>query len=313
MSGFQTTINNQPAPAKAGDFASANPRAVMLAGPGELTAGANGVTVGRFAWVDESTGVVTNNGTGVPNGFVANELQASITTWLNSNSSVIPAGMPVSLYKQGDFWVSPTTQALPGQKVFANYTTGAISTGTAGSPPQGASVTASIAPAATTSVTGSIAPSNTPDGRYGVTTLNVTAVGSGTLVVGATISGTGVVSGTTIVSQLTGTTGGTGTYEVSIPQTVASTTITAAYGVMTVTAVGSGALAVGDVLSGTGVTAGTYITSLGTGTGGNGTYNVSVSQTATSTTVTATSAVETSFYVQSFCAANELCKISSWS
>ena len=61
--------------------------------------------------------------------------------------------------------------------------------------------------------------------------------------------------------------------------------------VLTVTAVASGILAVGHAISGTGVTAGTTITALGTGTGGTGTYTVSASQTATSTTVTAGPAV----------------------
>jgi len=51
---------------------------------------------------------------------------------------------------------------------------------------------------------------------------------------------------------------------------------------------GSGTFAVGQVLSGTGVTAGTYIVSLGTGTGANntGTYTVSASQTVTAQTIT---------------------------
>lgn len=57
--------------------------------------------------------------------------------------------------------------------------------------------------------------------------------------------------------------------------------------VLTVTVAGTIPLAVGNVLSGTGVTAGTKITSLGTGTGGTGTYNVSISQTAASTSITA--------------------------
>jgi hypothetical protein len=55
---------------------------------------------------------------------------------------------------------------------------------------------------------------------------------------------------------------------------------------MTVTAVASGTIAVGQVITGTGVTAGTTITALGTGTGGVGTYTVSVSQTVTSTAIT---------------------------
>jgi hypothetical protein len=56
--------------------------------------------------------------------------------------------------------------------------------------------------------------------------------------------------------------------------------------VLTVTAVTGGILRIGMVLSGTGVTAGTQIISLGTGVGGTGTYNVSASQTVASTTIT---------------------------
>lgn len=57
---------------------------------------------------------------------------------------------------------------------------------------------------------------------------------------------------------------------------------------LTVSAVTSGVLVIGSLLSGTGVTAGTYITAFGTGTGGTGTYTVSASQTVASTTITAT-------------------------
>ena len=49
--------------------------------------------------------------------------------------------------------------------------------------------------------------------------------------------------------------------------------------VLTVSAISAGTLVVGDEISGAGVTAGTYITALGTGTGGVGTYTVSASQT----------------------------------
>jgi hypothetical protein len=55
---------------------------------------------------------------------------------------------------------------------------------------------------------------------------------------------------------------------------------------LTVTAVGSGTVCLGQVISGTGVTAGTKITAKGTGLGGTGTYTVSVSQTVASTTIT---------------------------
>lgn len=55
---------------------------------------------------------------------------------------------------------------------------------------------------------------------------------------------------------------------------------------LTVTAIISGDIDQGQVLSGSGVTTGTTITSFGTGTGGTGTYNVNISQTANSTTIT---------------------------
>lgn len=65
---------------------------------------------------------------------------------------------------------------------------------------------------------------------------------------------------------------------------------------LTVTAVTSGTLAIGSLLTGTGVTAGTYITALGTGTGGTGTYTVSASQTVASTTITATATGRNRFF-----------------
>lgn len=57
---------------------------------------------------------------------------------------------------------------------------------------------------------------------------------------------------------------------------------------LTVSAVASGTLAVGQTIVGTGITAGTTITALGTGTGGTGTYTVSASQTVSSTSIKAT-------------------------
>ena len=56
--------------------------------------------------------------------------------------------------------------------------------------------------------------------------MTVSAVGAGTLAVGQGLSGSGVSPSTFIVAQLTGTAGSTGTYQVNIPQTVSSTTIT---------------------------------------------------------------------------------------
>lgn len=71
-----------------------------------------------------------------------------------------------------------------------------------------------------------------------------------------------------------------GHYDAVVTGAIASTTLT-------VSAVASGSLAVGQTISGAGVTPGTTITALGTGTGGTGTYTVSASQTAASTTISA--------------------------
>lgn len=68
---------------------------------------------------------------------------------------------------------------------------------------------------------------------------------------------------------------------------VASFTGSIAGGTLTMSAVASGTLGIGDVLSGTGVTVGTYITGLISGTGGVGTYSVSPSQNRASQAITA--------------------------
>ena len=63
-------------------------------------------------------------------------------------------------------------------------------------------------------------------GSIATTTLTVSAISAGSIYPSMQISGTGVTAGTRIVAQLTGTTGGTGTYTVSASQTVASTAMT---------------------------------------------------------------------------------------
>lgn len=129
---FQTTINRQPAPAVAGDFASANPRASVIAGESALIVGTGGVLVGSFAWAD-ANGVVTNAGAAAPTGFVHREMQAAITTWLAESGMVVPAGSIITLMGEGDFWAKTVgSAAAVGNKVFASNTTGAIKCGAAG-------------------------------------------------------------------------------------------------------------------------------------------------------------------------------------
>lgn len=307
--GFQTAVNTVQAPAVAGDFASANPRFTVDAGERAIVVGLVPLTIARFAWLtspldnDNAPAVANNFGAGVPDGFVHREQQGLITAYLDNAEMSIPPGFPVTLFNGGDFWVvnDGSTQALRGQKAFANLTNGKIRFAAAGAAAgQAASTTASVA-ASTFSVTGSIA------GNL----LSVTAVGSGTIVPGATISGTGVATGTKVVSQASGTAGGIGTYYVDIgEQTVASTTVSGTYGTMTVTAVGSGAVVLNGVIAGSGVVAGTKVTAFGTGTGGTGTYIVDNNTVVSSTTVTETTDIETKWYAMSSGLAGELVKMS---
>ena len=303
---FQTSVNAVPAPGIAGDFASTNPRHSYLSGPGGLVAGPAGVACGYFGWVDTATGsVVTNSGSGAPSGFVHNAHQALITAYLGESSLVIPGGFMVSdLFDAGDFWVKNGTGAavIPGQKVYANNTTGAVSSFAAtGTPSTSGTSTASTIAAGTSSVTASIAIPATGSGIGPGTVpavMTVTVVGSGTVYPGTILSGTGVATGTQVVAQLTGTTGGIGTYSVSIAQTVASTTVSGTYGLLTIGGTVVSGYAVGQSLSAG--SAGTVITALGTGTGAAGTYIVNNTQTVSSAAINSYIGTETSFYTASF-------------
>src|ERR1044072_5841847 len=212
---FQTQVYYNQAPAVEGDFASTNPRATVLAGPGGIVAGSSFI-VGRAIWLtstfidaDGAPAVANSFGSGAIAGIAHREQQGLIQVYLQEASMLVPAGFPVTVFDAGDFWVmnNGSTQALTGMKAYANFADGKFTAAATGSP-SGASGSASSIAASTFSVTGSIAGN----------VLTVTAVGSGTVVPGGTISGTGVATGTQVVSQLSGTPGGIGTYAVSIPE-----------------------------------------------------------------------------------------------
>jgi len=314
MSQFQTQVNVQPAPAQAGDFASANPRASVLAGPGSLVAGAAGVFVGRFAWAASNglsninTGEadaynsVNSFGAGLPSGFVHREQQALITAFLSSNSYLVPQGYPLTLHSAGDFWVlnDGTAAATAGMKAYANNSNGKVSFAATGTPTAGASATAATLAKIVSATTGATLPTtNTCTASIAGTTMTVSALGAATMAVGPgqVLTGTGVAAGTTVVAQLTGTTGSTGTYSVNISQTVASTTVTMSGGTMILTGANtSGVFAVGQTLavaSSGSLTAGTKITSVLTGTGGAGIYltNQVAATAVTAGTMTAANAM----------------------
>lgn len=309
--GFQTQVNTQPAPAVAGDWASANPYWSAIAGPGGLVSGI-ALFAGRFAWTtppddaDGTPAIANSFGSGPVTGFCGRDMSGLLTIYLQQNSMQLPPGFQCTLYTGGDFWVKNDGAGACqiGMKAYANNADGKVTFAATGAPAAAGSVTGTIAPA-TGSFTGSITGS----------LLTITNVGSGVAVVGGLLSGTGVATGTRITSQVSGTTGGVGTYQVSIPnQAAASTTISETYGTFTAVSGLTGTFGVGQVIAGSGgggVTAGTKITALGTGTGGLGTYIVDTTQTVTSSTITSVSNVETKWIAMSAGLAGELVKISA--
>jgi hypothetical protein len=91
----------------------------------------------------------------------------------------------------------------------------------------GASSFSSAASTIQTGLNGSIAASATVTGSVSGTTLTVTAVLTGTIALGLTVTGgTGIVAGTYVASQLTGTANGTGTYQLNQAGSALSQTIT---------------------------------------------------------------------------------------
>jgi hypothetical protein len=126
-------------------------------------------------------------------------------------------------------------------------------------------------------------------------TLTMTAV-TGTIAIGAQVSGLGVPAGTTILNQTSGTTGGAGVYTTdqattasaaplafTPPAAAVTTGIGTGTGTSLVLTAVTGSIAVGNFVSGAGVPANTVILNQQTGTaGGNGTYTTSQPTTAAS-------------------------------
>lgn len=301
MTGFQRFVNTDLPVAVEGDFASANPRASMLSIGSQLVAGAAGLVVGRFARALLADGTVSNaKPAGASRiGFVHRDQPALITGWLQQSTMTVQAGLEVVLFDMGDFWARFTGGASIGQKVFASNLDGAAEAGTAGSPPAAAAATGAAGAAFTGSIAGN--------------TLTVTAVASGVLSVGDLIvdAVNGIEPDTYITALGTGT-GGPGTYTLSTAtETVASESMQALSTIMVVSAVGTGALAAGQEISGTGIAAQSGITSQLSGTAGAaGNYGILPRQQFASTAVAASAASETVFYVHSNAAPGELAMIS---
>jgi hypothetical protein len=129
----------------------------------------------------------------------------------------------------------------------------------------------------------SVAFTGTINGYY----LEVTSVGAGSIQLGSIVSGSGVPAGTEIVTQINGTPGGAGLYNLfNDGGVVSSESMTDSYGVLTLGSLSSGAVGSGELLSGSGIAANTAILANISGSGAGSTWIVNNAQTVAGATAT---------------------------
>ncbi|GBQ90899.1 structural cement protein Gp24 [Gluconobacter albidus] len=164
--GFPTKINYTWGKGFPGGIASANPRRSAIPGPMGFVAGAGGVTVAAFGWVQADGVTVLNKpiASEAPTGFVLRDQTGLITPYLGESTMTLPSGFNVQLMTGGDYFaVSAATAATPEQAVYASTTDGTLQTGVAGTVPEGTVATGWIvtqggAAGSTIIISGAVAP-----------------------------------------------------------------------------------------------------------------------------------------------------------
>lgn len=200
VNAFQGAVRQFIAPGVEGGWASANPYVSMVQpNSGDLTdanaaswrVGPLGAIVGRFAWADVVTGLVSNinPGTGVPFiegssgqpgrlriGFVQRDQISLITPYLAGDTLAVPVGMGITLLTKADVWAKFAAGAAVGSFVFASYADGSAIAGATTAAPTATGVTVSMN-----------------------NSVNITAV-SGPLYPGQPVTGAGIPANTYVVS-----------------------------------------------------------------------------------------------------------------
>lgn len=125
---FQTAIKNKQSPSTEGDFASSNVLESTQGVEASYISGENGVKVGTFVWVSNtSTMLVDNFGLNKPAGFVTRQQRSVISGFKNESSLIIKKGIPLSIFRVGDFWArNIANPSVAGHKVYAKLTDGTI-------------------------------------------------------------------------------------------------------------------------------------------------------------------------------------------
>jgi len=118
-----TTIQRPRTPEFEGVFASNNPRIPLCAGAGALVCATGDLAVSRFGWADLAAGTVANTRTNAAQrlGWVFPQ----VGTWQRiyfdkvAKAWKLRAGLPVTVFVQGDFWVRFPGGAVVGNPVYA--------------------------------------------------------------------------------------------------------------------------------------------------------------------------------------------------
>ena len=161
--------------------------------------------------------------------------------FLTQNTSV-PAGPPTSfanLTAVGTYFGVTSTEYAMAQVYFQGFDTSNIKPGLLWFAQYPAANTAAYArggAAPTLAAIKTIIPAvTTASGTISGTTLTVGAMASGTILPGMLLTGAGVTAGSRVVTQLSGTTGGAGTYQLSAASTVTVAVAVTAYQDLSVT------------------------------------------------------------------------------
>lgn len=137
--GLQTQVNLYRAAGVQGDKATPNQSIYF---PKQMVAEGN-VTVGTFVFygsnADKRASNTKANATAADLvGFVERVINYANYGVTSEGTLIVPSKSALTIAMCGDYWATATTDATARQKVFANFTTGTISTNTAGTTVPGA-------------------------------------------------------------------------------------------------------------------------------------------------------------------------------
>jgi hypothetical protein len=298
---------------------------VAIMNSGDFYARNNGTvaaTIGMKVYALNASGLATFNVTATP----PSGATATGATLYTPTSAATGGALPVANTCTGSIAVGTNVLTVTAVGAGSVLGAGQTITGTGIDPAAVVSIVAQL-PGGTLGGVGTYTISTTVSLAVASTTITLSgggltltgANGHGIFAIGMVITGTNIPLGTTITGYGTATAGGAGTYTVSLAATTAATasTITATNAsILTVDSSSTGTWGLGDLITGTTVTAqsivGNNTTNVNlTGIGGAGTYQTNLAQASqlTAQTIGAVAGIETTWYATSPGAVGELVSI----